>query len=181
MLCSSVRAAWHIEIADAVDADGWILGRRTLTLHDAGGYNRLSPYGVNKHTFHLGGAYTIPTLAFNSYVVWTNRVPSSSMRGFGVTSASFAIETHMDRVAAALGMDPWELRLRNAIRAGDLTPTGVCVEDPSAVATIGAAAQAAGVVLAEPYQSMSDVRGPSDLPEHLGAVTGHSVSSEVVG
>ena len=181
MLCSSVRAAWHIEIADALSAEGWILGRRTLTLHDAGAYNRLSPYGVNKHTFHMGGAYTIPNLAFNSYVVWTNRVPSSSMRGFGVTSASFAIETHMDRVAGVLGIDPWELRLRNATRAGDLSPTGVCVEDPSAVATICAAAQAADVVLAEPYRSMGDVRGPSDFPEHLSAVTGHGVRSQVVG
>ena len=91
MLCSSVRAAWHIEIADALTADGWILGRRTLTLHDAGAYLRLSPYGTAKHTFHMGGAYTIPNLAFNSYLVWTNRVPSSAMRGFGFTSASFAI------------------------------------------------------------------------------------------
>ena len=105
MLCSSVRAAWHVEIADAVTSDGWILGRRTLTLHDAGAYNRLSPYGVTKHTFHMGGAYTIPNLAFNSYVVWTNHVPSSSMRGFGVTSASFAIETHMQRIADVLGID----------------------------------------------------------------------------
>ncbi len=84
----------------------------TLTLHDAGAYTRLSPYGTNKHTFHLAGAYTIPNVAFNSYVVYTNRPPSSSMRGFGVTSASFAIETQLERIATELGMDPWELRLR---------------------------------------------------------------------
>jgi CO/xanthine dehydrogenase Mo-binding subunit len=171
MLCSSVRAAWHIEIADAVSAEGWILGRRTLTLHDAGAYNRLSPYGVNKHTFHMGGAYTVPNLAFNSYVVWTNRVPSSAMRGFGVTSASFAIETHMDRIANVLGLDPWELRLRNATRAGDLTPTGIRVDDPSAVSAVQAAAAAAGVSLADPYRSMSDDRGDSESPAHLSGVT----------
>src|SRR5207249_4104218 len=51
-LASSTRAAWHIEIADAVTKDGWILGRRTLTLHDSGAYARFSPYGVTKHAFH---------------------------------------------------------------------------------------------------------------------------------
>ena len=55
MLCSSTRAAWHIEIADAVTRDGWILGRRTLTLHDAGAYMRTSAYACSKHTFHLAG------------------------------------------------------------------------------------------------------------------------------
>ena len=178
MLCSSVRAAWHIEIADAVSADGWILGRRTLTLHDAGAYSRLSPYGTNKHTFHMGGAYTIPNVAFNSYVVWTNRVPSSSMRGFGVTSASFAIETHMERIAGVLGIDPWELRLRNATRTGDISPTGVRLPDPSAVSTLVAAAQAAGVTLTDAYRDRTDARGPDEVvPEHLRI----AVSPEQVG
>jgi CO/xanthine dehydrogenase Mo-binding subunit len=177
MLCSSVRAAWHIEIADAVTNDGWILGRRSLTLHDAGAYLRLSPYGTNKHTFHMAGAYTIPNLAFNSYVVWTNRVPSSSMRGFGVTSASFAIETHMDRIAGVLGIDPWELRLRNATRTGDLTPTGVRLPDPSAVSTLLNAADAVGVTLPRQYRELTDDRRPGEFPEHLRDV----IATEAVG
>ncbi|MGH3111509.1 MAG: xanthine dehydrogenase family protein molybdopterin-binding subunit, partial [Gaiellaceae bacterium] len=51
-LCSSTRAPWHIEIADALTSDGWILGRKTLTLHDSGAYARFSPYGLTKHAFH---------------------------------------------------------------------------------------------------------------------------------
>jgi len=182
MLCSSVRAAWHMEIADAVTSDGWILGRRTLTLHDAGAYTRFSPYGVNKHTFHLAGAYTIPNLAFNSYVVWTNHVPSSAMRGFGVTSASFAIETHMQRTADVLGIDPWELRLRNATRAGDITATGVRVPDPSAVSTLLAAADVAGIALPDRYRSLHDARAPDEeVPDHLRAVVSAGYSGEGVG
>ena len=68
-LASSTRAAWHIEIADAVTSDGWILGRRTVTLHDSGAYARFSPYGVTKHAFHHSGAYTIPNLRFDGFVV----------------------------------------------------------------------------------------------------------------
>jgi CO/xanthine dehydrogenase Mo-binding subunit len=168
MLCSSVRASWHIEIADAVTSDGWILARRTLTLHDAGAYTRLSPYGTNKHTFHLAGAYTIPNVAFNSYVVYTNRPPSSSMRGFGVTSASFAIETHLERIATELRMDPWELRLKNAARTGDVSSTGGRLPDPSAVATLIGAAREAGVSLAAEFAAMTDDRAPSEaVPAHL--------------
>ena len=96
-LCSSTRAPWHMEIADAVTSDGWILGRKMLTLHDSGAYARFSPYGLTKHSFHHTGAYTIPNLEFDGYVVFTNRVPTTAMRGFGVTSVSFATETHMSR------------------------------------------------------------------------------------
>jgi CO/xanthine dehydrogenase Mo-binding subunit len=65
-LCSSTRAPWHMEIADAVTSDGWILGRKMLTLHDSGAYARFSPYGLTKHSFHHTGAYTIPNLSFRS-------------------------------------------------------------------------------------------------------------------
>jgi CO/xanthine dehydrogenase Mo-binding subunit len=167
-LASSVRAYWHLEIADAVTKDGWILGRRTLTLHDAGAYTRFSSYGATKHAFHLGGAYTVPNVAFNAYVVWTNRVPSTAMRGFGVTSVSYAIETHMSRVASVIGMDPWELRLKNASRVGDTAPTRVTLKDPSAVPTLQAAAETAGVELAAEYREMtSEPRKGKMLPRHL--------------
>ena len=70
-----------------------------LTLHDSGAYSRFSPYGVTKHSFHHTGAYTIPNLHFDGYVVYTNRVPTTAMRGFGVTSVSFATELHVSRIA----------------------------------------------------------------------------------
>ena len=80
-LCSSTRAPWHIEIADAVTKDGWILGRKTLSLHDAGAYLRHSSYATTKHTFHSAGAYTIPNVSFLAFAVFTNRVPTTAMRG----------------------------------------------------------------------------------------------------
>ena len=168
MLCSSTRAAWHIEIADALTRDGWILGRRTLTLHDAGAYMRTSAYACSKHTFHLAGAYSVPACAFNTFVVKTNHVPTAAMRGFGVTSASFAVETHMNRVAEVLGMSPWELRLKNANRVGDTSPSRVAYANPSTVSTLLAAAQAAGVDLPEAQRAMTNARREGALlPAHL--------------
>jgi CO/xanthine dehydrogenase Mo-binding subunit len=90
------------------------------------------------------------------------------MRGFGVTSASFAIETHVERIAAELGMDPWELRLKNAARTGDVSPTGGRLPDPSAVATLLGAAHQAGVALPPSLASMTDDRDPAEpVPAHL--------------
>ena len=167
-LCSSTRAPWHMEIADAVTSDGWILGRKMLTLHDSGAYARFSPYGLTKHSFHHTGAYTIPNLSFDGYVVFTNRVPTTAMRGFGVTSISFATETHMSRIAEVLGIDPFELRLKNANRIGDTSPNGVVYTDPSTVPTIQAIAESLGHELPAGYRTTTrEQREGEWLPEHL--------------
>jgi CO/xanthine dehydrogenase Mo-binding subunit len=167
-LCSSTRAPWHMEIADAVTKDGWILGRKMLTLHDSGAYARFSPYGLTKHSFHHTGAYSVPNLEFDGYVVFTNRVPTTAMRGFGVTSVSFAVETHMSRVANELGLDPFEIRLKNANRVGDTSPNGVVYTDPSTVPTIQAVADHLGHELSADYRTMTKNKREGELlPEHL--------------
>jgi CO/xanthine dehydrogenase Mo-binding subunit len=169
-LCSSTRAPWHMELAMPVTKDGWILGLKMLTLHDAGAYARFSPYGLTKHSFHHTGAYTIPNLHFDGYVVFTNRVPTTAMRGFGVTSVSFAIESHMSRVADVLGIDPIELRLKNANRIGDTSPNGVVYTDPSTVPTIQAIAEAIGHELPADYRTLTnEPRSGEWLPGHLVA------------
>jgi CO/xanthine dehydrogenase Mo-binding subunit len=169
-LASSTRAPWHIEIHDALTKDGWVLGRRTVTLHDSGAYARFSPYGLTKHAFHHTGAYTIPNLRFDGFVVFTNRVPTTAMRGFGVTSVSMAVELHMTRVAEVLGISPWELRLKNANRIGDTTANRVAMQDPSTVPVTLAAAARVGEKLGPEYASMTAERRSGDLlPEHLVA------------
>jgi CO/xanthine dehydrogenase Mo-binding subunit len=116
------------------------------------------------------GAYTVPNVWFDGYVVYTNRVPTTAMRGFGVTSVSFAVETHMSRVAEVIGMDPYELRLRNANRIGDTTANTVVLKDPSTVPVVQALAEAAGIELSAGYRTMtSDPRSGELLPEHLVA------------
>jgi CO/xanthine dehydrogenase Mo-binding subunit len=169
-LASSTRAPWHIEIQDAVTEDGWILGRRTVTLHDSGAYARFSPYGVTKHAFHHTGAYTIPNLRFDGFVVFTNRPPTSAMRGFGVTSVAMAVELHMARIADVLGLSPWELRLKNANRIGDTTANLVAMQDPSTVPVTLAAAERVGERLPAQFTSMTaERRSGGLLPEHLVA------------
>jgi CO/xanthine dehydrogenase Mo-binding subunit len=141
-----------------------------LTLHDAGAYSRFSPYGLTKHGFHHTGAYTIPNIRFDGFVVFTNRVPTTAMRGFGVTSVSLAVEMHLARIAKVIGVDPLELRLKNANRVGDTTGNRVVMHDPSTVPVTLAAAEAAGYELGEEYRSMTSDRRTGDLlPPHLVA------------
>ena len=96
------------------------------------------------------------------------------MRGFGVTSVSFAVETHLSRVADVLGIDPFELRLKNANRIGDTSPNGVVYTDPSTVSTIQSIADALGHELRAEYRTMTnEPRSGEWLPEHLVAQVGN--------
>jgi len=90
------------------------------------------------------------------------------MRGFGVTSVSFATETHLSRIALELGIDPFELRLKNANRIGDTSPNQIVYTDPSTVPTIIAIADAVGHDLKPEYAEMTPAPRTGDLlPEHL--------------
>jgi CO/xanthine dehydrogenase Mo-binding subunit len=80
----------------------------------------------------------------DAYCVYTNRQPASALRGFGVTPASFAIEVQMDRIAYALGMDPWEIRFLNAYRNGQMKAVRKVVEDATLIETLQSAAKMVG-------------------------------------
>ena len=100
--------------------DGRIVARQVTAYIDAGAYSRHSPYGAQKSAAHFPGPYTIPNVSVDSYCVYTNRTPSSAMRGFGVTIGDFALEVQMDKLARKIGMDPLEFRFINAYRDGDM-------------------------------------------------------------
>lgn len=120
MQVGAPRGAERWRIKDGVMNDGRIIARSFTGFFDAGAYTRLSSYAIVKGTGHLPGPYTIPNVASNVYCVYTNRTPSTAMRGFGITGVDFSIECQMDKVAEAVGMDPIELRILNAYRDGDM-------------------------------------------------------------
>lgn len=120
MQISSPRAAEKLVIKDGVMNDGRIVARQVTAYIDAGAYSRHSPYGAQKSAAHFPGPYTIPNVSVDSYCVYTNRTPSSAMRGFGVTIGDFALEVQMDKLARKIGMDPLEFRFINAYRDGDM-------------------------------------------------------------
>ncbi len=157
MQVSSSRSGWRVYIKDGVMNDGRIIARKVTTYQDSGAYLRFSSYGSMKHCGSMPGPYSIPNVWVDSIVVFTNRTPSNAMRGFGVMAGSFALEVQMDKVAETIGMDPWEVRLINAYREGDMKSHLKPVEDAGMVETILSAAKLAGKDLPENFQNMSSL------------------------
>ncbi|MGB7115439.1 MAG: xanthine dehydrogenase family protein molybdopterin-binding subunit [Anaerolineales bacterium] len=157
MRVSSSRGAWRIYFKDGVTKDGLILARKITSYADAGAYNRHTPYAVTKHAANIAGPYNIPNVWIDAYCVYTNRQPSSAMRGFGVTPASFALEVQMDKIAETVGMDPWAIRFINAYRNGDMKPHQKVVEDATLIEVMQAAAELVGYELPEKFKKMSSL------------------------
>ena len=117
-------------------ADGRLVYVKADIVLDGGAYASSSP-AVAANAATLGvGPYEVPHVAMDCYAVYTNNPPCGAMRGFGAVQACFAYETQMDKLAAALGMDPVELRIRNAMREGSVMPTGQVVDSAAPVAEI---------------------------------------------
>jgi CO/xanthine dehydrogenase Mo-binding subunit len=157
MQVSSPRAAERIYIKDGVLDDGTIVARQVVDYIDAGAYSRHTPYGTTKAAAHFPGPYTIPNVWIDCHCVFTNRTPSSAMRGFGVTIGDFAIESQMDRLAHELNLDPLQLRLRNAYRDGDLKAHRKIAEGTALVEVMQKSAELVGHELPESYRAMSSV------------------------
>jgi len=155
MQISSTRAAEKIVIKDGVMNDGRIVARQVAAYTDAGAYSRHSPYGAQKAAAHFPGPYTIPNVSVDSYCVYTNRTPSSAMRGFGVTIGDFALEVQMDKLARLIGMDPLEFRFLNAYRDGDIKAHRQPTEGAALIECMQEASRSADWPVAERFLQMS--------------------------
>jgi CO/xanthine dehydrogenase Mo-binding subunit len=154
-LYSTYRGPWYMKYKDGVKKDGRIIARQVTSIRDAGAYTNLGPYVVDKHCFLCSGPYFIPNVHVKGYLVYTNKVASDAMRGFGITPSSFATELQMNKIAEKLGMDPWELRFINAYRNGDKTATRVVLDSVHVIECMKAVAKMAGVELPERLMAMS--------------------------
>ncbi|MFC6023065.1 xanthine dehydrogenase subunit D [Plantactinospora solaniradicis] len=116
--------------------DGRLVYVRAWILLDGGAYTSTTP-AVVANAASLGvGPYQVPNVVVDAYGVHTNNPPCGAMRGFGAVQACFGYESQMDRLAAAVGLDPVEVRVRNAMVEGALMPTGQVVEGPAPVARL---------------------------------------------
>jgi CO/xanthine dehydrogenase Mo-binding subunit len=114
----------------ALDCDGKLLAMDIDLATEGGAYATLSSTVLSRATLHSTGPYLCPNVRVNSRAWATNVVPYGAFRGFGAPQAIFAMERHMDAIAAALGMDPVELRRRNFLHDGDMTATEQVMREP---------------------------------------------------
>lgn len=159
MLYGSPRGAERIYIKDGLMRDGRIVARHIRSYFDAGAYTRLSSYAAIKCTAHLPGPYWIPNVSSDVYVAYTNRCPSTAMRGFGITAVDFALEVQMDRLAEAAQMDPMEFRLLNAYRDGDMKPHRRKASNTALIECVQVAAEKANWPISEQGKRQSSLSG----------------------
>ena len=135
-----------ITIRSGLKRDGTLVVREARAVFNGGAYGAFKPsVAVNLlGASDLGGSYRIPHVYIESNIVYTNTIPCGFMRGPGSPQSVFAAESHMDMIAQEMGIDPLELRLRNALQEGDTNPTGRALSQVHAEATLDKAAEAAG-------------------------------------
>jgi CO/xanthine dehydrogenase Mo-binding subunit len=116
--------------------DGRLVYIRARVLLDGGAYASSSTAVCSNAASFACGPYEVPNVLVDSYVVYTDNPPCGAMRGFGAVQTCFAHEAQMDKLAAALSIDPVELRRRNAMSTGSTMPTGAPIRCPAPVAEL---------------------------------------------
>ncbi|HDL65028.1 MAG TPA: xanthine dehydrogenase family protein molybdopterin-binding subunit, partial [Proteobacteria bacterium] len=104
--------------------DGSILAFQGEVYFDTGAYRGLGPAVLGLGIEHFAGPYRVGNLKLDGYLVFTNKPPASAFRGFGAFQTQLSVETLINRGASRLGIDPIELRRKNALRKGDNWPLG---------------------------------------------------------
>lgn len=119
----------------AADADGKIMAIEAEVVLDAGSYNYTSNKVLGNAHLSVSGPYVVPNASIDSLAVYTTSTPAGAFRGFGGPQGAFVAEMQMNRLAAALGIDPVELRRRNMVTEGSegitgaVMPTGVSLPE----------------------------------------------------
>jgi CO/xanthine dehydrogenase Mo-binding subunit len=148
-----------IEMKTGLRRDGTIVARKSTCYFNTGAYADIGPRLIKNGGYATGGPHSIPNVWVDSYAVYTNVPPAGAFRGYGVSQAAWAYETQMDMIAERLGMDPYELRMKNLLQDGDTFATGETVTDCHFRELLSSAASAIGWNADErPQRSGSKVR-----------------------
>jgi xanthine dehydrogenase molybdenum-binding subunit len=118
------RHPMWMEYTAGCDGEGQLLALRARIVGDTGAYASVGDKVLERAAGHSCGAYRVPNVDVEATAVYTNNPPCGAMRGFGVSQTNFAVEGILDLLADAVGVDAWEIRWRNVLRAGDRTGTG---------------------------------------------------------
>jgi xanthine dehydrogenase molybdenum-binding subunit len=143
-ISTTIRSGAKMYIKTGVKKDGTIVARQGKVVYDAGAYSGFGAMAGARCTNMLGGWYLMPNCHIDGYVVYTNKQVCGPVRGPGGPQAAFAVESHMDSIAAKLGMDPTEFRLKNTPKPGDKIIGVPKLRDVSLGETIKTAAEKIG-------------------------------------
>ncbi len=118
------RHPMWLEYTVGCDEEGRLTAVRARITGDTGAYASVGDKVLERAAGHACGPYRVPAVDVESTAVYTNNPPCGAMRGFGVNQTNFAVEGMLDKLAAEVGIDGWEMRWRNALEEGDRFGTG---------------------------------------------------------
>jgi len=144
MSTTLLRHPSKVQIKTGVKLDGTLVAQRVRMLFNTGAFGPYGPNTAGLGSLMASGPYRIPNLDITGLIAYTNNVPNGSIRCPSGPQLAFAVETHLEKVAKAIGMDGLAFRLKNAWENGDTTCTGQVLDSVSIKECLQKAADAVG-------------------------------------
>ena len=139
LLVHPKRHAMSMDFTTACDENGNLTAMKAVIVADTGAYASLGGPVLQRACTHAAGPYHYQVIDIEGTAVYTNNPPAGAFRGFGVTQTCFATECNLNLLAELVGISPWEIRCRNAIRPGQTLPNGqIADESTGLVETLNA-------------------------------------------
>ena len=126
------RHAFEMEFTTACDENGYLTAMKATLISDTGAYASLGGPVLQRACTHAAGPYNYQDIEIDGKAYYTNNPPAGAFRGFGVTQSCFATECNLNLLAEKVGISPWEIRYRNAIRPGQVLPNGQIADETTA-------------------------------------------------
>lgn len=123
------RHPMDMEFTVGCDENGIIQGVMATVISDTGAYASLGGPVLERACTHAAGPYNYQNFEIDGKAYYTNNPPAGAFRGFGVTQTCFGMEMMLTKLAEQVGISPWEIRYRNAIRPGQELPNGQIVDE----------------------------------------------------
>jgi putative selenate reductase molybdopterin-binding subunit len=141
---AKTRYGYTMYLKTGAKKDGRLWAREIRVIGDNGAYQDKGPATLNFSSMMFAAHYDIPNIRYDARLVYTNKQMGTAFRGFGNTQITFACEAQLDSLAEKMGMDPLELRLKNANQPGQITATGAEITSCGMTECMEAATRASG-------------------------------------
>lgn len=128
------RHPFYMDVTSACDEKGRLTALKAVVVSDTGAYASLGGPVLQRACTHAAGPYNFQTIDIDGKAVYTNNPPAGAFRGFGVTQTCFASEMNLNLLAEMVGITPWEIRYRNAVRPGEVLPNGQIADSATGIA-----------------------------------------------
>ena len=147
------RHPMWMDITTSCDENGYLTAMKAVVVSDTGAYASLGGPVLQRACTHAAGPYNFQVIDIDGTAVYTNNPPAGAFRGFGVTQTCFGSERNLDLLAEMVGISPWEIRYRNAVRPGQVLPNGQIADESTGIAeTLEAVKE---VYESEPYAGIA--------------------------